>query len=52
MKLNIPFAAPLDQHLFRGTNPSTLLRKDCASRFLWIATAESGFIHVLGKAQT
>jgi hypothetical protein len=34
----------------RGTNPSTLLRKGCASRFLSIATAESGLSAAWTKA--
>src|SRR5262245_59237065 len=32
-----------DRGLLRGKTPSTLLRKDCVSRFLSIVTVESGF---------
>ena len=42
MRLDIP-RSTADQCLLRGRNPSTSLRKGCASRFLSIATAESGF---------
>jgi hypothetical protein len=34
-----------DRCLLKGTNPSPLLRKGCASRFLSIATAASGLNH-------
>ncbi len=42
MRLDIP-RCTADRCLLRGRNPSTSLRKGCASRFLSIATAESGF---------
>src|SRR5262245_7558065 len=41
--------SPADRCLLRGRNPSTLLRKGCASRFLSIATAESGFIRAVNR---
>src|SRR4249920_412193 len=41
MRLDIP-RCTADRCLLRGRNPSTSLRKGCASRFLSIATAESG----------
>ena len=41
-----PFRSTADRSLLKGTNPSTSLRKDRASRFPSIATAESGLNHL------
>jgi hypothetical protein len=44
IKLEHPPRSTAERCLLRGRNPSTSLRKDCASRFLSMPTAESGIM--------